>query len=241
MPKRGRVPKKAVKTQAVLRLETPPSLSPKSTEKPELAATAAKIDELVSKKLAAEKIKPNALTTDEVFVRRIYLDTVGRVPTKAETLAFLDSKEADKRAKLIDQLLSGDGYVQNFFNFWADVLRIKNGLLPGGQGREAGAAYIQWLKDSLRENKPYDVMVREMLTADGGTYEDGAVGFYLRDYQMPLDNMAVTTQIFLGTQMVCAQCHNHPFDKWSQQGLLPDRRPQLRHDGHQQPRESGRR
>ena len=97
-----------------------------------------------------------------------------------------------------------------------DGFRIKNGILPGGQGRDAGAAYIQWLKNSLRVNKPYDRMVRELLTADGATYEDGAVGYYLRDNNMQLDNMAITTQIFLGTQMVCAQCHNHPFDKWTQ-------------------------
>ncbi|OAI57286.1 hypothetical protein AYO49_02290, partial [Verrucomicrobiaceae bacterium SCGC AG-212-N21] len=101
-------------------------------------------------------------------------------------------------------------------NFWADVLRIKNGILPGGQGRDAGAAYILWLKNSLRSNKPYDLMVRQLLTADGSTYEDGAIGYYLRDNNMQLDNMAITTQVFLGTQMVCAQCHNHPFDKWSQ-------------------------
>jgi hypothetical protein len=72
------------------------------------------------------------------------------------------------------------------------------------------------VRESLAANKPYDQMVREMLTADGKTYENGAVGFYIRDYNMPLDNMAVTTQIFLGTSMVCAQCHNHPFDKWTQ-------------------------
>ncbi|MEZ0273561.1 MAG: DUF1549 domain-containing protein, partial [Roseimicrobium sp.] len=197
-------------------LQVPPAISAKSKVKPEVNATAAKIDELVATKLAAEKIAPNAEITDETFVRRIYLDVMGRVPSQTETLAFLASKEPNKRAKLIDKLLSSDGYVQNFFNFWADVLRVKNGILPGGQGRDAGAAYIKYVKDSLRANKPYDRMVREMLTADGSTYENGAIGYYLRDYQMPLDNMAVTTQIFLGTQMVCAQCHNHPFDKWSQ-------------------------
>jgi Protein of unknown function (DUF1549)/Protein of unknown function (DUF1553) len=210
-------PKKLVKSVMVAPLQTPPSISPKSDKAPELKATAAKIDQLVLAKLTSEKLTPNALTSDEAFVRRVYLDVVGRIPTKAEALEFLESKDAGKRAKLVDKLLDSDGYVQNYFNFWADVLRIKNGLLPGGQGREAGSAYIQWLKDSLRANKPYDLMVREMLTADGGTYEDGAVGFYMRDYNMPLDNMAVTTQIFLGTQMVCAQCHNHPFDKWTQQ------------------------
>ena len=198
-------------------LQTPPAWGPK-TEPTNASAQdlAAKIDELVETKLKAEKIQPNAPVSDEIFVRRIYLDVIGRVPTKTETLAFLDSKDADKRAMLIDKLLSSDGYVQNYFNFWADVLRIKNGILPGGQGRDAGAAYILWLKNSLRSNKPYDLMVRELLTADGVSYENGAVGYYLRDNNMQLDNMAITTQVFLGTQMVCAQCHNHPFDKWSQ-------------------------
>ena len=85
-----------------------------------------------------------------------------------------------------------------------------------GNSQPAGAAYANWLRKALDENMPYDKMVREMVTADGKTYENGAVGYYLRDYNMPLDNMAVTTQVFLGTSMVCAQCHNHPFDKWTQ-------------------------
>jgi len=177
---------------------------------------AEKIDELVGKKLAEQKLQPNAPASDEVFLRRVYLDVIGRVPTKAEALAFLGSTDKGKRGKLINDLLRSDGYVDNFFNYWADLLRVKSGILPGGQGREAGAAYIQWVKDALRKNKPYDVMARELLTSAGVSYESGAVGFYLRDNGMPLDNMAVTTQVFLGTQMVCAQCHNHPFDKWTQ-------------------------
>jgi hypothetical protein len=208
--------KRADRNAQVTFLETPPAKEPLYTGKVEVQQAAAKIDELVATKLAAEKIQPNAPVSDEIFVRRIYLDVIGRIPTKAEAVAFLESKDATKRQKLIDQLLNSDGYVQHAFNFWADVLRVKNGIAPGGQGREAGAAYIQWLKESLRDNKPYDRMVRELLTADGATYEDGAMGFYMRDLGMPLDNMAVTTQVFLGTQMVCAQCHNHPFDKWSQ-------------------------
>jgi hypothetical protein len=219
--KKAKNPEKAGAAKAMRQtrefvLHTPPSLSPKSTAKPELKATAAKIDELIAADLAKEKTQPNAIASDDIFVRRLYLDVIGRVPTKAEALAFLESKDADKRSKLVDKLLSSDGYVDNYYNFWADVLRVKNGLLPGGQGRDAGAAYILWLKDSLRSNKPYDLMVRQLLTADGATYEDGAVGYYLRDNNMQLDNMAVTTQIFLGTQIVCAQCHNHPFDKWTQ-------------------------
>ena len=98
--------KRMERTVIPTELHTPPSISPKSTAKPELKATAARIDELIESKLAAEKMQPNATVTDEVFVRRIYLDVIGRVPTKAETLAFLESKETNKRGKLIDKLLS---------------------------------------------------------------------------------------------------------------------------------------
>ena len=182
----------------------------------DLRAKVEQIDKLVAENLAKQKLAPNAPVSDEVFVRRIYLDVAGRIPTLKETTDFLASTDQDKRAKLIDELLASDGYVQNFYNFWADILRLKSQMIGGGQSLPAGLAYARWMKDSLRDNKPYDVMVRELLTADGKTYENGAVGFYIRDYNMALDNMAVTTQVFLGTSMVCAQCHNHPFDKWSQ-------------------------
>ncbi len=183
---------------------------------PELKATAAKIDELVNAKLTKEKIQPNKPASDEIFVRRVYLDVAGRIPTLQETTEFLKSSDTDKRTQLIDKLLAGDGYVQNFYNYWADILRMKTQMVGGGQSLPAFYGYSRWLKDSLRDNKPYDEMVREVVTADGKSYENGAIGFYIRDYNMPLDNMAVTTQIFLGTSMVCAQCHNHPFDKWTQ-------------------------
>lgn len=180
-----------------------------------IRAKAGEIDRLVTAKLEKEKIQPTAPVTDEVFVRRIYLDIVGRIPSLKETTDFLADKGGDKRAQLIDTLLASEGYVQNFANYWSDILRVKSQLTQGNS-QPAGAAYSKWLRESLAENKPYDVMVREMLTASGKTYENGAVGFYIRDYNMPLDNMAVTTQVFLGTSMVCAQCHNHPFDKWTQ-------------------------
>ncbi|MFM2177408.1 MAG: hypothetical protein RL015_1506 [Verrucomicrobiota bacterium] len=181
----------------------------------EVQAKAQQIDQMVTAKLAKEKIQPNEAVTDDVFVRRIYLDIVGRIPSLKETTSFLADKAPNKRAKLIDELLSSDGYTQHFFNFWADILRLRSQLAVGNS-QPAGAAYANWLRKALDENMPYDKMVREMVTADGKTYENGAVGYYLRDYNMPLDNMAVTTQVFLGTSMVCAQCHNHPFDKWTQ-------------------------
>ena len=182
---------------------------------PELKARVTEIDRLVNTKLAKENLKPYEPISDEVFVRRIYLDVVGRIPTYAETSRYLGDKRPEKRSLLIDELLASDGYVQHFFNYWADILRLRS-QLSVGNSQPAGAAYGDWLRRSLAQNKRYDELVREMVDASGKTYENGAVGFYLRDYNMPLDNMAVTTQIFLGTSMVCAQCHNHPFDKWTQ-------------------------
>lgn len=176
---------------------------------------AKELDSLVLQKLEQQKLQPNAPATDDVFLRRVYLDTLGRIPTLKETQEFLADTAADKRAALIDKLLASEGYTQHHYNFWADVLRLKSTSVGGNQSLPAGMAYSDWLKKSLSENKPYDQMVRELLTAEGKTYDNGAVGFYIRDYNMQLDNMAVTTQVFLGTQMVCAQCHDHPFDKWS--------------------------
>ncbi|MCB1062731.1 MAG: DUF1549 domain-containing protein [Verrucomicrobiae bacterium] len=175
-----------------------------------------RIDQLVEKGYAANEVTPNAPASDEIFVRRIYLDIIGRVPTKQETLGFLKDIASDKRAKLIDQLLDSEGYVSNYFNYWADILRAKTQISGNGQSTPAGLSYASWIRQSLRENKPYDDFVREMLSASGTSWDNPAIGYYLRDYGMPLDNLAITTQVFLGTQIVCAQCHNHPFDAWTQ-------------------------
>ncbi|MEZ5387130.1 MAG: DUF1549 domain-containing protein [Prosthecobacter sp.] len=175
---------------------------------------AAEIDAVLQADWKKNGLKANPASDDNTFVRRIYLDIIGRIPTTRETERFLTSKQDNKRAKLIDQLLASEAYVQHAFNYWADVLRLTS---SGNQtGRITGAAYANFVKDSLRENKPYDQFVREMITAQGKAWENGAIGYYMRDRGMPLDNMANTTRIFLGTRIECAQCHNHPFDKWTQ-------------------------
>lgn len=191
---------------------------PKSTAKSVTAVPKAKvqsaskkIDQLVDKGLKKHKVKPNPRTTDEVFLRRVYLDIVGRIPTLQEAKAFLDSNDKNKRSKLIDKLLDSEGYVSHMFNYWADLLRLQSRM------RYAPAQpYVDYVKDSIRENKPYDQIVRELVTAEGYTWDNGAAGYYIRDTGMPLDNMSNTVQIFLGTQLVCAQCHDHPFDSWTQ-------------------------
>jgi tetratricopeptide (TPR) repeat protein len=175
-------------------------------------ASAKKIDGFVAANYAKHKITPMPPADDATFVRRIYLDIAGRIPTYQETTKFLTSHESDKRTKLIDQLLGSDDYASHFFNYWADVLRYKD--RPSEDVR--GEPYRQWIKQSLAKNTPWDEMVHAMLAADGLPWENPATGYLQRDPGMPLDNVNNTIRIFLGTRIGCAQCHNHPFDKWTQ-------------------------
>ena len=172
-----------------------------------------RIDALVLDQLSKKEEKLNRLAKDEVFLRRVYLDAVGRIPTVDETTEFLTSKNKNKRIQLIDALLDSYGYVSRQFNFYADLLRVKSRV-----GRIAGQPYIDFIKDSLAANMPYDQFVHELLTSEGPMMQkgNGAVGYYLRDVAMPEDNMSNTIRVFLGTRLECAQCHDHPFDKWTQ-------------------------
>ncbi|MEZ5305192.1 MAG: DUF1549 domain-containing protein [Verrucomicrobiales bacterium] len=196
------------------------------------ADPSAQIDALIEKGYAAQKVTPNPMADDETFVRRVYLDIAGRIPTPDEARAFLGDSAKDKREKLIDSLLESDGYVSHFFNYWADVLRAQTRT---NNNAVTGRAYIQWIKDSLRANKPYDQFVRDLVSAEGYAWDNPAISYYMRDYNMPLDNMSNTARIFLGTRLECAQCHNHPFDKWSQMDYYKLARIFLRDDHAKQP------
>ena len=180
----------------------------------EIKVVSKKIDELVAAELADHDQRPNASIDDETFLRRIHLDIVGRIPTLNEAQDFLKSKDKHKRAKLIDELLDSRAYVSHQFNYWANILRIKTRLRGGNPGKP----YIDFLKGALTSNMKYDALVRELLTASGPALarNNGATGYYLRDLGMPEDNMANTARVFLGTRLECAQCHDHPFDKWTQ-------------------------
>lgn len=184
----------------------------------EMLASAKEIDRLVQKNYEKYNIKPNPLTTDDQFVRRAYLDITGAVPTYQQYKEFtqVTSKESknttDKRSKLIDDLLANDGYAGHQFNYWSDVLRVTDRL----KDIVTGVPYRQWLKQSFAENKPWDKMVYEMMTAEGAVWQNPASGYLLRDANMPLDSINNTIRIFVGTRIGCAQCHNHPFDRWTQ-------------------------
>jgi hypothetical protein len=158
-------------------------------------------------------LRPNPLMTDEQFVRRAYVDIAGRIPNYDETNEFLKGSATDKRAKLIDKLLDTDGYVSSTYNYLGEMLRVADKF-------EAdfvrGLPYIQWLKEQVKVNRPWDQMVYDMLTADGKLWHNGATGYLLRDSGMPLDNLANTLTVFLGTDVACAQCHDHPFADWTQ-------------------------
>ena len=170
------------------------------------------IDHLIGSTLVAKGQKFNAPASDEQFLRRIYLDAVGRVPTAAEASAFLANGAADKRAKLIDSLLHSPGYAMHMYNWLADTFRVKDEI-----GRGAKAFLFQdWLKDQLAADRPWDALVKEMLTADGKLCENGAAGFLLRDAQMPLDGVSNLLTTFLGANVACAQCHDHPLAQWTQ-------------------------
>ena len=178
------------------------------------------IDLLIERKLDEEGIRPNPPLGDEAFLRRIYLTAAGRIPTLKEQNTFLRSTKPNKRSALIDQLLNSQAYVHNQYINMADLLRVKERFegLPNAGGLKPGIEYAKWIKEALRENMPWNRMAYELVNARGGLWEkgNGAAAYYFRDYGMPLDNMSNTSQIFLGTQMQCAQCHDHPFDKWSQ-------------------------
>ena len=120
------------------------------------------------------------------------------------------------RADLIDKLLNSEGYAHNWFIYWADILRAKSRIV-GGNGND-GIPFIMHLKETLAENKPYDDWVHDMLAATGPLWErgNGAAGYYYRDAGMGLDSMSNTVRVFLGTSLECAQCHDHPFDRWTQ-------------------------
>jgi hypothetical protein len=177
-----------------------------------LAKAAAKIDELVLAGLTKAGQKPNPPATDEQLVRRLYLDIVGRIPTAEETAAFVDSKALDKRPKLIDKLLTSEGYNSNMFNTLADMLRVTDDY---GKGVKT-FLYEEWIKDQIAENRPWDAFVHDLMTAQGRLSNNGPVGYLLRDRNMPLDNLSNTMTTFLGANVACAQCHNHPLAPWKQ-------------------------
>lgn len=168
------------------------------------------IDQHVATQLAALRIPPSDRCTDEEFLRRTSLDATGTIPTPEQIEQFQADSSPDKRSRWIDSLLSSPQYVDYWAYRWSDVLMLNSNLLRADGLR----AYYQWIRTGVEQNKPWDAMVREILTATGNSLDQGATNFYgiNQDPETMTENAC---QAFLGLSIGCAKCHNHPLEKWT--------------------------
>ena len=169
------------------------------------------IDELVHQKLMKLRIQPSDVCADDVFLRRAYIDLVGMLPTTDAHAAFIADQRPDKRAQLIDELLQRKEFVELWVMQWAERMQIRSTLEVS---YKAMLLYYNWLQERLAADMPLNELIRELLSATGGTFTSPATNFYQleRDTLKLSENVA---QSFLGTRIQCAQCHNHPFDRWT--------------------------
>ena len=169
------------------------------------------IDHLVWEKLKRLQVAPSKLATDEKFLRRAYADVIGRLPTAQEARVFLESTAENRREELVDRLLESPEYAEHWANKWVDLLRPN----PYRVGIKAVLNYDQWIRQQFRENRPYDIFIRDLLTAQGSTWDNGPVTFY-RDRRSPDELTTMVSRLFLGVRLECAKCHHHPFERWAQ-------------------------
>ncbi|MDP6443576.1 MAG: DUF1549 domain-containing protein [Pirellulaceae bacterium] len=169
------------------------------------------IDENVHAKLRQLQYLPSELCADEEFLRRVYLDIIGTLPSIEETQRFFADKSADKRAKLIDELLERPEFAKFWTLKWGDLLRLTNGQV----GPDGVHKYHRWVERAVDSNMPYDQFARELLTASGSTLDNPPANFY-RTAKDVNDCVETISQVFLGARLQCAKCHNHPFERWTQ-------------------------
>jgi hypothetical protein len=169
------------------------------------------VDELVNAKLGKLRILPSPTCGDETFLRRVTLDIIGRLPTEEDYHKFVADKDPAKRAKLIDQLLERKEFAEIWAMKWAEVLMIRSS--PQVSYKSA-YLYANWLTEQISHNVPLDRMVRELLSATGGTFSNPATNFYQVETDT-LNTAENVAQVFMGPRVKCAQCHNHPFDRWT--------------------------
>lgn len=193
----------------------PPPKKVDPAKLPQVRASAKKLDALMKSAQTRNGVTPNPMTTDAQFVRRVYLEITGTIPTLKQAYDFIKSKNPAKREKLIDTLLNSEGYVSHHFNYWGNILRVRD-RLASNNNNVISQPYHEWIKESLRENTPYNKWVHQMLTAEGKIWDNPAVGYLMRDSGMELDAVDHMVRAFLGTQIGCARCHDHPFDEWTQ-------------------------
>ncbi|HEX7862346.1 MAG TPA: DUF1549 and DUF1553 domain-containing protein [Verrucomicrobiae bacterium] len=169
------------------------------------------IDRHIFAKLARLRMNPSEVSSDEAFVRRAYLDLLGVIPTGDEARAFVLDTSPSKRTRLIDHLLERPEFADFWALKWMDLLRAEERVLD----RKGLELFHRWVRTSILQRKPIDQFAREIIAARGSTYKNPPANFY-RATRTPVERAEASAQLFLGTRMQCAQCHNHPFDRWSQ-------------------------
>jgi hypothetical protein len=193
-------------------------------------ALADKIDKIVADRWAKEGVKPAPAADDAEYLRRLSLDVAGRIPSVSELREFLADTSKDKRARAVERLLDGPAYVNHFANTWQALLVPEND--PNDfQTRIYMPAFEAWVRKQFQDNVPYDKMVRELLTAsvagdgqqqfqrlrNGDRTDPSPMAFYMAKKVKPEELAAATSRLFMGVKIECAQCHNHPFAKWTRQ------------------------
>ena len=169
------------------------------------------IDTLVDAKLQQMQIQPSPICSDEVFLRRVYLDVIGILPSVDESVAFLSDPSPDKRQRLIDTLLERPEHAKYWALKWGDLLRLTSKSV----GNDGVYKYHRWLEDAIRDNMPYDAFVKQLIASSGSTFTNPPANFY-RTAADANDCVETISQVFLGARLQCAKCHNHPFERWTQ-------------------------
>ena len=169
------------------------------------------IDQHVAAKWKKLNLLPSDRSDDATFMRRATLDVTGKLPTADEAREFLSNKATDKRTALIDSLLQRPEYADYFALQWADLLRVDQEVL----GTKSAYMFDSWLRQTFRDNMPYDQFVRELITAQGGSNRNSATNFY-KAFPKPNDLTIAVSQVFLGVRLECARCHHHPYEHWGQ-------------------------
>lgn len=185
----------------------PPNRDPEYLKK-----AAYNVDKYVAELYRSKKLTVPAVVDDPTFLRRSFLVSTGRIPTLDEARSFLEIDDENKRQMLVGYLMDTDGYRSHMTNWTLDLLRVQDQFA----NNNTAAPYVEFIRQSVADNMPWNKFTEKIIASKGSIWEDGngAVGYFIRDKGMPLDNMSNTMRIFLGERMECAQCHDSPFNKW---------------------------
>ncbi len=171
------------------------------------------VDQLVDEKLRNLRITPSELCSDDTFLRRAFIDITGTLPTSEEVTKFTSDQDSQKRAKKIDELLARSEFVDVWALKWSELLQVRSGANNQGSPK-ATQNYYNWLRDKFTKNVPMNDIARQLIAANGSNFENPAANYYQLETD-PLKLAEDTAQSFLGIRVKCAQCHNHPFDRWT--------------------------